>query len=146
MLQLYRRCKQGPVTAPTIASAEGLSVAYVEKLLRILSQGNLVDSVRGARGGFVPSQEASDITLGDVMRALGDLPDPNQICAQHTGGLDVCTHDGACSVRPIWSHVARYLDALFDSIPLSSLVEGDQQQVERLLPAAAYKRRAVISH
>ena len=53
LLQLAKNAaKPDPVTVREIATIEGLSNAYAEKLLRILSRAGLAESRRGARGGI----------------------------------------------------------------------------------------------
>lgn len=142
MLQLIRLGgERAPVQVPAVAQAEGLSVPYAEKLMRVLAQGGLVESVRGSKGGFRLAKPLQSISLGDVMRALGDLPEANQICSQYTGSLDTCTHTSRCTMRPVWHRVALYLTDFFESIPLASLVETPPVFDEPLVRVSVAKRR-----
>ena len=52
LVQLARHVGEEPMRIQEIARAEGLSSEYVAKLMRILRNGNLVDSTRGASGGY----------------------------------------------------------------------------------------------
>src|ERR1035441_8981537 len=70
---LIRLGQEGPggrLTIPEISNAEGLSEAYVGKLLRMLRLGGLVNAARGT-GGYSLARPASEIVLGDVMAVLG---------------------------------------------------------------------------
>src|SRR5271170_2814495 len=40
------------ITLPEVAAAEGLSVPYVAKLMAVLRQAGLLESVRGRSGGY----------------------------------------------------------------------------------------------
>src|SRR5262245_47549595 len=46
------RAEDGQLSIADIAAGEGLSVPYVAKLLTVLRQGGLIDSVRGRAGGY----------------------------------------------------------------------------------------------
>ena len=53
LLQLARHASDPrPVTVGQVAASEGLSFAYAEKLLRVLSAAGLAESIRGSRGGY----------------------------------------------------------------------------------------------
>src|SRR5258708_29468074 len=60
----------GRLTIPEISNAEGVSEAYVGKLLRMLRLGGLVTAARGT-GGYSLARPASQIVLGHVMAVLG---------------------------------------------------------------------------
>ena len=103
LLQLARVPQGQVMSVRDIAVKEGLSGAYVEKLLRILSRAGLVHSVRGLKGGYVLNRPASSTTLGEVVRALGTVQTTNHICQQFTGNQDVCVHFSDCGIRSAWS-------------------------------------------
>src|SRR5260370_36724165 len=69
---LIRLGEEGPggrMTIPEISNAEGVSEAYVGKLLRMLRLGGLVTAARGT-GGYSLARPASQIVLGDRMGVL----------------------------------------------------------------------------
>src|SRR5712692_973158 len=72
LLRLARASRDEPLTIPEIAAAEHLSVPYVAKLLSVLRQAGLIESVRGRYGGYHLVEEPSEIRLGPVLRALGE--------------------------------------------------------------------------
>src|SRR4051812_16837567 len=93
------------LTIPDIAQAEGLSPAYVAKLLAVLRQNGLIESVRGRAGGYHLSRPAVDIRLGQVLLALGEpLFDDPGYCERHAspeaGGP--CVHHDGCTLRGLW--------------------------------------------
>jgi len=74
MLQLARRHKDGgagPLTLAEVARDEGLTVAYAAKLVRRLRRAGLVKSILGRAGGYSLSRPAHDISVLDVLTALG---------------------------------------------------------------------------
>jgi len=125
LLQLASVPEGKIVTVREIAQKEGLSSAYVEKLLRFLARAGLVHSFRGIRGGYVLNRPASQITLGEVVRALGQVPTTNHICNQFTGNQDICVHFSNCGIRSVWSGLTNYIQNFLDQTTLESL-RGDE--------------------
>jgi Rrf2 family protein len=65
----------GPLSVDTIASRHGLPRKFLEKVIADLRTAGLVVSTRGARGGYTLAQPASEISVGDIIRAA---PSPTQ--------------------------------------------------------------------
>lgn len=107
-----------------IAEREGLSVAYVEKILWMLSRSGLVESVRGPKGGYKLTRAASLISLGEVMRVLGGIQSEEELCGQFTGNHDTCVHHSDCELRPVWASITDMVNSVFDKVPLTSLLNG----------------------
>lgn len=69
-LVLLSRLPKGTLITPQpISIALGSSGSYTSKILRTLAKANLLDSHRGASGGFSLARETKDITLLDVVEA-----------------------------------------------------------------------------
>src|SRR5271167_2439372 len=80
------KAESGSITLPEVAAAEGLSVAYVAKLMSVLRQANIVDSVRGRSGGYSLARPAEEIGLGSLLRVLGEpLFEEHEYCQKHAG-------------------------------------------------------------
>jgi Rrf2 family iron-sulfur cluster assembly transcriptional regulator len=123
LLQLARHATHPtPITVRDIADGEGLSAAYAEKLLRLLSRAGLAESVRGVHGGYRLSRPPERVMIGDAFRALGGILSPVDPCHRFTGKRDCCVHFGECGLRPIWGAVKVRLEHLLDKIPLSTLL------------------------
>ena len=132
LLQLARMPQYQVVSVKEIAGKEGLSSAYVEKLLRILSRAGLVHSVRGLKGGYVLNRPATSVTLGEVVRALGTVQTTNHICQHFTGNQSICVHFNDCGIRSVWSGLTTYIQNFLDQTTLQSLLEPEYTVSERL--------------
>jgi Rrf2 family protein len=128
LLQLAGAPPGRTMTVKEIALKERLSSAYVEKLLRVLARAGLVHSFRGIKGGYALNRPASQITLGEVVRALGHVPTTNHICHQFTGQQDVCVHFSNCGIRSVWSDLTNYIQNFLDHVTLDGL-RGDEYAV-----------------
>ena len=125
LLQLARFPQGQVVSVKEIAAKEGLSSAYVEKLLRVLARAGLVHSVRGVKGGYMLNRPGSAITLGEVVRALGTVQTTDHICHQFTGNVATCVHFSNCGIRSVWSGLTTYIQSFMDQTTLSSLLENE---------------------
>ncbi|MBB2203145.1 RrF2 family transcriptional regulator [Gluconacetobacter tumulisoli] len=59
--------RSGTVSAADIAERAGLARRGIEPLLQTLSRSNLLESVRGPRGGYRLGRPRRDITLADIV-------------------------------------------------------------------------------
>jgi len=132
LLRVATATEDAPISAQTIAELEGLSLPHTQKMLRILSQGGLVDSKRGAYGGYFAVRPAEEVSVGDVMRVLGGFLEVEELCGRHTGELEVCRHACDCTIRPVWSHISRFVMSTMDRLPLSLLTQDEQAVREHL--------------
>jgi Rrf2 family protein len=127
LLHLGRQPAEGSLTIPEIARAEGISEAYVAKLMRLLRQGKFVVSARGQSGGYTLSRRPAQINLGEALAVLGGrLFDP-EFCDRHAGEEQLCTHSVDCSIRSLWRSVQTAVDGLLSNVSLHDLL-GDERQ------------------
>lgn len=132
LLQLARaQSSERLMSAEEIALAEGLSVAYVEKILSQLRKVGLIKSVRGMYGGYQLARPAAQIRVGDLVRGVdGDFF--SDICQNFAGNQNTCVHSGGCSVRPVWLMVARHVYRILDNLSLADLLT-EEHGLERQL-------------
>lgn len=127
LLQLARNADNPePMTVREVAASEGISLAYAEKLLYQLSKAGLAQSVRGVRGGFRLNKRPEDVTVGDVVRALGSFLTHAAICQRFTGEEAQCVHNKNCGLRPVWSTVNYHIQKLLDNMPLTLLLQDER--------------------
>lgn len=132
LLQLARLREGQIMTVKEIAKKEGLSTAYVEKLLRLLAKSGLAHSLRGTKGGYVLNRTPSQITLGEVVRAVGQVPSTNHICTQFTGTQAECVHFSNCGIRSVWSGLTGFIQNFLDHTTVDSLLGDEYAVLNRL--------------
>jgi Rrf2 family protein len=120
-LHLARRVSQGPVTGRDIAARERLPVDYVEQILLRLRRAGLVQSTRGARGGYALAKSAEEISVRDVI-AASELTTFDLHCVSHPVEEERCSASHACSIRPVWVLLQQRIDDVLASVCLSDLL------------------------
>ena len=76
LLDLSLQAPEQPVSVNEIAQRQGLPAPYLEKLLIELRRAGLVKSVRGAQGGYQLARPSAQISLGQILEAVGETIDP----------------------------------------------------------------------
>jgi Rrf2 family protein len=125
LIQVARRAPAGAaglVSIREVAEAEGLSLDYAAKLLRVLRQGELLDAERGAAGGYRLARPAREIPLATVLHVLDTPLFGAEFCAGHRGQLEACVHTSACVLRPVWSAIDGAVAAVLSRFTLADLV------------------------
>ena len=115
-----------------IGQAEGLElkVQYLEQLVKCLRENHLVESTRGAHGGYRLSRPPEHIWMGEVVRAL-EGPVAPMICATEGEMGVICDRLDGCSTRYLWSQVRDAVVNTLDSITLADLVKQSDGTVGR---------------
>jgi Rrf2 family protein len=126
LLQVARG-QEGALTTPQLAEREGLTPAYVHKLMRLLRRGGLVTSVRGRKGGYQLARPAQQITLDTALIALGGSFYSKDFCAQHTGLARACVRHRDCSIRAVWMAIDQAVQRALGKTRLSDLLRSEPE-------------------
>ena len=125
LLRLADDAPGGSLSIPQIAAAEGLSIPYVAKLMRLLRRGGFVRSTRGQLGGYTLPRPAAQITVGEVLAVLGGRIYDSDFCRHHTGNTRFCTNSVDCSIRPLWRTLQSMVDQVLDKTTLQDLLQSE---------------------
>ncbi len=102
-LAMYRR--RNPIPLKRVAARQEISMDYLEQLLRKLKKAGLVRSVRGPKGGFALARDPRDITVLEILEALGENLAPAH-CAEWDNAEDVdCQRAPSCVARVMWKEL-----------------------------------------
>lgn len=119
MSQLALEHGTGPITLKYIAEKQNLSESYLEQLFSTLRKNGLLESVRGPQGGYTLSRDPSNITVGNILRALeGDLGPAE--CVHDT--INECNKEDGCATKLVLVKIKDSIDEVIDSITLADMV------------------------
>jgi len=76
LLDLSLQPNYGPTSVRSIAARQNLPAPYLEKLLIDLRRAEIVLSVRGAQGGYQLARSPVQISLGQILAAVGETVEP----------------------------------------------------------------------
>ncbi|MES2306181.1 MAG: Rrf2 family transcriptional regulator [Gemmatimonadota bacterium] len=136
-LHLARRRREGAgaVAARELSEQERLPADYVEQILLRLRRAGLVDSVRGAKGGYLLVREAEHVTVRDVMLA-SDHRIFELNCESQPLDPERCAPSSSCQIRPVWRALQVRIDDLLESVTLADLLRDAAVSAPELIPLA----------
>ena len=105
--------------AAELAAAIGVAVPTASKILKMLAQGNLLRSVRGAKGGYMLSRPVGEISIADVIDAM-EGPIGLTECSAIAG---LCALEGSCSIRTNWQRINRVIRDALGQMTLADLAQ-----------------------
>ena len=124
LVDLARHNNQGPVQIGEISKRQDISVKYLEQLIRPLKQANLVESVRGPKGGHLLAKKPEDITLGQIVRLFEGQSD----LVECVSNPEKCNMADDCQVRLAWRDATRVLYEKLDSTTIADLIIGNHTE------------------
>ena len=130
-LHLAKRAGEGPITGREIAASERLPGDYVEQILLRLRRAGLVNSTRGARGGYSLARPPEEISVREVI-AASELGTFDLHCVSHPVGEERCAESQSCSIRPVWMMLQRKIDDVLESVHLGDLLVDERTVRQRV--------------
>ena len=109
-----------PISLKDIAKRQEISEKYLEQIISVLSKGGMVQSVRGAQGGYFLRREPKDCTVGEILRLTeGDLAPVDCVGASGVS----CDHKGDCITVEVYERINQAVNDVVDHISLQDLVD-----------------------
>ncbi len=125
MVYIAKNSKDGCVSLKSISIEEGISENYLEQLIAQLKKHDLLKSIRGAYGGYVLARDASEISVGEILRALeGSLAPVDCVDDSIGEKISTCgTNCGSCcATKQVWEKIDESISNTVDAISLESLI------------------------
>jgi Rrf2 family protein len=141
VLDLAMNGKNEAVALSGIAERQELSISYLEQLIAKLKKAGIVNSIRGAQGGYILAKNPEEISVGDILRALeGDLNPVD--CAEIIGKGSSCTGADLCVTKYVWMRISDSINNTVDTMKLSELIEESEKiRSEHGIPDTESRRK-----
>jgi Rrf2 family protein len=121
MVDLAMHQNDAPILRKEIAERQGISSNYLAQLFLKLRRAGLVRSVLGPGGGYVLARSASEISAGDVLRAVEEQMAPvDCVDREHEAP---CHRADGCPTRTLWARLEEQIAWTLDSTTLADLCE-----------------------
>ncbi len=117
MTQMTRRPEEVH-TAPQIASDTGIPLPTVAKLLNALARESLVESHRGAAGGYTLGRPADQVSVARIIQAM-EGPIALTACVEGSGNH--CEVECLCPMRGNWEKVNRAIHKALSEVTLADM-------------------------
>ena len=103
--------------AKDLSAAIGIPLPTVSKVLKILTQGGILKSHQGSKGGYSLAKNAEDITAAEIIEAV-EGPVAITDCSSEEG----CSRN--CVVSPSWQQVNTAVIAALSGLTLADMSNG----------------------
>lgn len=124
--------KQGPVRVREIAARQAIPMRFLEQVMAALKKAALVESYRGAQGGYRLAKSSADISLADIVQAVeGPIGVMGCVNPAEKGTCDQVT---ACVIREVWQSVQNSVLDSLGSISLESVCEKQRKTEQERAP------------
>lgn len=139
MVALAKNYGDGPMSIAAVARESSVPYAYLEQLIVPLRRAGLVESKRGAQGGYTLTRAPEEMTVGEVYRVM-EGPVAPMDCVSEELTDQTCPLIENCETRPVWLKVRDSIIDAIDSITLADLIKEDKRKAspkeDTVLPAA----------
>jgi Rrf2 family iron-sulfur cluster assembly transcriptional regulator len=115
------------VAVGDIARRQDIPLNYLEQLFVRLRRGDLVKSVRGAQGGYILARPAGEITVAEIVRALGE-PIAVGDCQTDAG----CRNAPRCPTYGLWRRLKNSVDDILENTTLDDLAREHRENAGKL--------------
>jgi len=116
-----------PISLRDISLRQGISLVYLEQLFLKLKKNNVVNSIRGKKGGYILSRNASDIKISEIFFAVEEKVKTIG-CEKHSkkgcNGRSV-----KCISHNLWDELEDYINNFFQKKSLSDLINKSENRV-----------------
>jgi Rrf2 family protein len=145
LMYMVRHSTQLPVTAVTVARAEGIPPQYLAKIFQQLAKAHFVKAIRGRKKGYVFARPPEQITLLELLEAIEGGPLFDDCFLRHCecGG----TPDN-CRVFSMWTDAVRQIKKELEDTTIASATWAHPEHRFMSLReslAGAEKRQGTIS-
>lgn len=128
MLNLAGRHGEGPVYLREIAEEEQISEKYLSQIIIPLRTSGMVQSTRGAHGGYALARPPEDINMKEILDAL----EGENLLVDCVTNPGACTRVTTCPTRDIWSLLSERIGDTLKTVTLASLIRLDRDKKKNL--------------
>lgn len=110
------------VSLSDISVRQDISLSFLEQLFGMLRKAGIVDSIRGANGGYLLAKPIDQIQLGSVMRAVEEEVNTKRCDGLETGFS--CTGKGTkCLSHDLWQAMEDHIEGFFSAISIQDVLD-----------------------
>jgi Rrf2 family protein len=129
MIALALNYPNGPVFLKDIAKGENISEKYLSLIMIPLRSAGLVNSIRGAHGGYSLAREPSQINLKEIV----DLLEGDSSLVDCVKDPSACPRVPICVSRDVWAMIGGKISETLSAITLDTLVKMNQEKTEQAI-------------
>ena len=127
VIDLAMYAKNEPVSLSDVAERQNISISYLEQLVAKLKKAGIVQSTRGAQGGYALAKAPEEISVGEILRALEGSLSPVDCSAVDGEGETECSASNFCVTKYVWKRINDSINDTVNNMFLSELLEESEK-------------------
>jgi Rrf2 family protein len=124
IIEIAKSYGKNPVKREDISKKEKVSKTYLENILIALKTHGIIDTQRGANGGYRLAKPPSEITMLDIVNALEGSISPVECLEQNVK----CNMLPKCKTRKVWQKLMEAQKEVLCSITLEDIIKDEEQK------------------
>lgn len=128
LIDLAIHKSDGYTALKTIADRQEISKKYLEQIVPILNRTDILITNRGFQGGYMLGRDASDITVGEILRLTEGSLAPVS-CMSSNGSVN-CERSSKCPTLPIWKGLNDVINNYLDGITIQDIIDQSSNPVD----------------
>lgn len=125
LLDLSEHKGEGYVALKDIAKRQGISKKYLEQIIPLLNNADMLVASRGYQGGYMLAKDPSMYTVGDILRITEGSIAPVS-CLE--GNHSTCEREGQCMTLYVWQGLDKVISEYLDSITLQDILDKHRKE------------------
>jgi Rrf2 family protein len=132
LFTLVEHHKGAPIPIRELARRNDVPKRFLEQIMLELKGGGWVNSIAGARGGYVLAKDPDAITMGEIVRHFDGILAP--IACVSITGYTRCSQESVCRFRRVFLDTRNYVARVMDQTSLASVAKGAPVTQQELVP------------
>ena len=126
MINLASAYANRPISIKTIASQESISPEFLEQIFFKLKKAGVISSVRGPGGGFILQKKPSDISVKEILDAVGEQINPTP-CTDPDESKR-CPNRDACMMMSTWGDFYDMIHDFLENLTVKDILEKNGEK------------------
>ena len=126
MVDLAEHREEGYISLKDIAERQEISKKYLEQIVSVFHQSDLIRANRGSMGGYMLAKSPSNCTVGEILRLTEGSLSPVDC-------VDVpaeCGRSADCPTLLVWKGLSKVINDYLDSITLQDIIDKNRERDE----------------
>src|SRR3972149_3919832 len=126
VLDMALNTDKGPAHVRAIARRQAIPVRFLEQVMASLKKAGLVESIRGAQGGYILSRDPKTINIAQIVEAIEGPITPMDCTA---GLIDYrCFQINGCVVKDVWEDVRKAITGVLSKVSIHEMCKRKREK------------------
>ena len=123
LLDLAEHKNEGYISLKDIAERQGISKKYLEQIVTLLNNSEILRASRGYQGGYMLAKEPDQYTVGQILRITEGSLSP-VACIEYD--TNRCERKEFCMTLPVWRGLEKVINEYLDDITLQTILDNNK--------------------